>query len=180
MNPHLLITLYSVAQSFCNFAQSTAVMLPCSVQNFSTIRKLKRILWTNEDSRDLGVRWISHSPSRNKACSMMTSSNGNFFRDTGPLWGESTGHRWFPSQRPVTRSFDIPLIWASANGWANNRNSGDLRHHRDHKDVTVMETHLKPKFRESSFAHNIFTQSQPFCPKHGGDTAVLCAKFQND
>ena len=28
--------------------------------------------------------------------SMKTSSNGNFFHVTGPLWGESTGHRWFP------------------------------------------------------------------------------------
>ena len=32
---------------------------------------------------------------------MMTSPNGNFFRVTGPLCGE------FPSQRPVTRSFDV-------------------------------------------------------------------------
>ena len=33
-----------------------------------------------------------------KACMrhMMTSSNGNFFRVTGPLWRESTGHRWIP------------------------------------------------------------------------------------
>ena len=38
---------------------------------------------------------------------MMTSSNGNIFRVTGPLWGESTDHRWFPSQRPVTRCFDV-------------------------------------------------------------------------
>ena len=28
-------------------------------------------------------------------------------RFTGPLWGESTGHRWIPLQRPVTRSFDV-------------------------------------------------------------------------
>ena len=27
---------------------------------------------------------------------MMTLSNGNLFRVTGPLWGESTGHRWIP------------------------------------------------------------------------------------
>ena len=27
---------------------------------------------------------------------MMTSSNGNIFRITGSLWGESTGHRWIP------------------------------------------------------------------------------------
>ena len=26
----------------------------------------------------------------------MTSSNGNIFRITGPLFGESTGHRWIP------------------------------------------------------------------------------------
>ena len=29
------------------------------------------------------------------------------FRVTGPLCGEFTGHRWIPSQRPVTRSFDV-------------------------------------------------------------------------
>ena len=26
----------------------------------------------------------------------LTSSNGNIFRVTGPLWGESTRHRWIP------------------------------------------------------------------------------------
>ena len=33
--------------------------------------------------------------------SMMTSSNGGIFRVTGPLCGE------FPTQRPVTQSFDV-------------------------------------------------------------------------
>ena len=28
--------------------------------------------------------------------SMMTSSNGNIFRVTGPLCGELTGHQWIP------------------------------------------------------------------------------------
>ena len=37
---------------------------------------------------------------------MMTSSNGNIFRVTGPLCGEFTGPGDFPAQRPVTRSFD--------------------------------------------------------------------------
>ena len=37
----------------------------------------------------------------------MTSSNGNIFRVTGPLYGEFTGHREFASQRPVMRSFDV-------------------------------------------------------------------------
>ena len=38
---------------------------------------------------------------------MMTSSNGNIFRVTGPLCGEFTGPGEFPIQRPVTRSFDV-------------------------------------------------------------------------
>ena len=38
---------------------------------------------------------------------MMTSSNGNIFRVTGPLCGEFTGPSEFPAQRPVTRSFDV-------------------------------------------------------------------------
>ena len=38
---------------------------------------------------------------------MMTSSNGNIFRVTGPLWGEFTGPGEFPTQRPVTQSFDV-------------------------------------------------------------------------
>ena len=38
---------------------------------------------------------------------MMTSSNGNIFRITGPLCGEFTGPGEVPSQRPVTRSFNV-------------------------------------------------------------------------
>ena len=38
---------------------------------------------------------------------MMTSSNGNIFRLTGPLCGEFTGPGEFPTQRPVTRGFDV-------------------------------------------------------------------------
>ena len=36
---------------------------------------------------------------------MMTSSNGNIFRVTGPFWGESTGHRWIP----LTNASDAEL-----------------------------------------------------------------------
>ena len=42
-----------------------------------------------------------------KSQRMMTSSNGNIFRATGPLCGEFTGPGDFPTHRPVTRSFDI-------------------------------------------------------------------------
>ena len=35
----------------------------------------------------------------------MTSSNGDILRDNGPLWGESTGHRWIP----LTKASDAGL-----------------------------------------------------------------------
>ena len=38
---------------------------------------------------------------------MMTSSNGNIFRVTGPLCGEFTGPGEFPAQWSVTRSLDV-------------------------------------------------------------------------
>ena len=37
----------------------------------------------------------------------MTSSNGNIFRVTGPLFGNTPVTDEFPSQRPVTRGFDV-------------------------------------------------------------------------
>ena len=50
-----------------------------------------------------------------------------------PLDGES------PSQRPVTRSFDVFfLICAWINGLVNNREAGDFRRIRAHYDVVVM------------------------------------------
>ena len=44
----------------------------------------------------------------------------------------------FPSQRPVTRSFDFSLICVWTNGSANNRDAGDLRRNRPHFDVIVV------------------------------------------
>ena len=46
-------------------------------------------------------------PGRPWSYPMMTSSNGKIFRVTGPLCGEFTGPGEFPTQRPVTRSFDV-------------------------------------------------------------------------
>ena len=65
---------------------------------------------------------------------MMTSSNGNIFRVTVPLWGESTGPGEFPSQRPVMRNFDAFLT----NGRAKNRDAGDLRRHLAQYNMTVV------------------------------------------
>ena len=71
---------------------------------------------------------------------MMTSSNGNIFRVTGPLCGEFTGPVTgeFPLQRPVMRSFDVFFDLRLNKRFANHRDVGDLRRHRAHYDVTAM------------------------------------------
>ena len=66
--------------------------------------------------------------------SMMTSSNGNFFRVAGHLCGEFTDPRWIPH----TKASDAELwcfLW-SAPEWT--VEAGDLRRHRAHYDVIVM------------------------------------------
>ena len=73
------------------------------------------------------------------AVHMMTSSSGSIFRVTGPLCGEFAAPGDFPAQRPVTRSFDVFFICAWINDWVNNHEAGDLRHHRGHYDIIVMQ-----------------------------------------
>ena len=70
---------------------------------------------------------------------MMTSSNRNIFRVTGPLCGEFTGYQWIPR----TKASDEELwcfLWSAPwiNGWVNNPEAGDLRRQRAHYDVIVM------------------------------------------
>ena len=70
---------------------------------------------------------------------MMTSSNGNIFRVTGPLCGEFTGPGEFPTQRPVTRSFDVffdlrlnkRLSKHSCGWWFETLSWSLWRHHND-------------------------------------------------
>ena len=55
------------------------------------------------------VMWIRHSWHF-----MMTSSNGNIFRVTGPLCGEFTGHRWITSHKGQWRGvlmFSLICAW---------------------------------------------------------------------
>ena len=71
---------------------------------------------------------------------MMTSSNGNSFCVTGPLRGKCTGHQWIPLPKAQWRgALMFYLICAWTNGWANNRDTGDLKHHRVHHNVTATE-----------------------------------------
>ena len=52
---------------------------------------------------------IAATSPRGQWVTMMTSSSGNIFRVTGPLWGDQPVPSGFPSQRPVTRSRDVFL-----------------------------------------------------------------------
>ena len=86
------------------------------------IRRKKWMLWADEIWGDFSVRWSLHglsmrapvthirrpwSGSSLYQMSMMTSSNGNIFRVTGHLCGNSPVPGEFPAQRPVPRSFDV-------------------------------------------------------------------------
>ena len=59
---------------------------------------------------------------QNMVLFMMTSSNGNIFRVTGPLCGEFIGHRWIPHHKGQWRgALMFSLICARTNGWENTR-----------------------------------------------------------
>ena len=60
-------------------------------------------IWEVSQTKRCGQKLLHHCWYQ----TMMTSSNGNIFRVTGPLCGEYTGPGEFPTQRPVTRSFDV-------------------------------------------------------------------------
>ena len=67
----------------------------------------------------------------------MTSSNGNILSVTdctanSPVTGE------FPSQRPVTRSFDVFFDLHLKKCGVNNRDAGNLRRNGAHYDVILM------------------------------------------
>ena len=67
---------------------------------------------------------------------MMTSSNGNSFRVTGPY------PRWIPRTKASGAGlWCFSLICARINGWVNHREAGDLRRHLTHCDVIVMRSY---------------------------------------
>ena len=70
---------------------------------------------------------------------MITSSNGNLFRATGPLCGELYG-RWWILRTKATEAelwcFFLSAPWM--NGWLNNCEVGDLRCHRAYYDIIEM------------------------------------------
>ena len=75
---------------------------------------------------------------RCKKSIMMTSSNGNISALLAICAGNSAMTGEFPTQRPVTRSFDVFFDLHLKTVWVNNREAVDSRSHRAHYDVTVI------------------------------------------
>ena len=80
--------------------------------------------------------WAHHD----KSYYMMTSSNGTFSALLAINAGNSPVTGEFPSQRPVTQSFDVFFQLCLNKGWVNYREAVDLRRHRAHYDVITMNT----------------------------------------
>ena len=89
---------------------------------------------------------------------MMTSSNGNIFRVTGPLCGVpvKSPHK---GQWRGALMFTWICIWI--NGWVNNHEAGDLRRHRGHYDVNVMKSWICNGLHipSRSFAVRLYAQA---------------------
>ena len=56
-----------------------------------------------------------------------------------PFVREFTGHRWILLKGEWRGALMFSLIYVWTNGWVNTRDAGDLRRHRAHYDVTVIE-----------------------------------------
>ena len=67
---------------------------------------------------------------------MMTSTNGNIFRVTGPLRGNPPVDS--PDKDHSRGALLFSLIYAWTNGWRNTGDGDDLICHRAHYDVTAM------------------------------------------
>ena len=84
--------------------------------------------------------------------SMMTSSNGIFSVLLALCEGNSPVTGEFPSQRPVTRSFDVFFDLRLNKSRVNNREAGDLRCPRFHYDVIVMSLYIYVEFTCNRFS----------------------------
>ena len=90
--------------------------------------EIEKYTWKVTSTSTIGVKaWWSHQMETFSALLAICAGNS-------PVRDE------FPTQRPVTRSFDFFLFdLRPINGWVNTGEAGDLRRYRAHYDVTVIE-----------------------------------------
>ena len=87
--------------------------------------------------------------------------------------GNSPVNSEFPSQRPVTRSFDVCFDLYLNKRWVNNREAGDLRRIRPHYDVTVMNYDISPSQQETD-TPRWSNYMVAFCKTPAIDTVTRC------
>ena len=86
--------------------------------------------WTNQSATGyISITKCTLRRHQRETCALLVLCLGNL-----PITGG------FPSKRSMTRSFVFSLICTWTNGWANNRDAGDLRRHRAYYDATVMDS----------------------------------------
>ena len=119
-----------------------AIMLPIRVDKHTTLISsavLLHFCGIGPFPRSTTAPWWLGSDGQNLPSNMMVSSNGNIFRVTSPLWGESFRHRRIPRNKGQwRRALVFSFICTRTNGWANNPYAGNLRRHHAHFDVTVL------------------------------------------
>ena len=69
---------------------------------------------------------------------MKTSSNGYILRVTGPLWGESIGHRWIPLTKASDAELWCFVLYAPEQTFEQTIKTQVVEKLRAHYDVTVM------------------------------------------
>ena len=124
-------------------------------KGFGAVRRNEAIPWSNRDQflkrhkvsegasgqNQYHVRGsaytIPHHEMCCPRCNVITSTNGKNCRVTGPLWGESTGHRWIP----LTKASDAKL-WYFFDVRMNKRLSKQNREAGDLNALTLIVTSL--------------------------------------
>ena len=104
-----------------------------------------------------------------------------FFRVTCLCEGNPPVTGGFPSHNQWRGALTFSLICAGTNGWANNRDAGDLRRHHVHYDVTIMNKRILKQNPISSYFILQWSQSNIIMTSSNGNifrvTGLLCREF---
>ena len=108
---------------------------------------------------------------------MMTPSNGNSFRVTGPLWGEPFGrHRWILLTKASDSELWCFFTCAWTNGWAN---KWDLRrnlrrHIANNKEIQAQKSPVSPNWQWLVCWNPIYV----FMPLFSALSCTMCSSLR--
>ena len=137
MHPHHIIMAWNEISKF----KGRWVVMICGLDYLRATQYRadgRRWIWAIVTKSNMRFNAISHTACRG-TLSWWRHQMETFSALLALCAGNSPVTAEFPSQWPMTRSFDVFFICAWINGWVNNRVAGDLRRRRAHYDVTVMK-----------------------------------------